>query len=299
MKRFFKDKQKLLIMTVFILMILVACKSPRDPNTGEIKPELLIGLNTSIGSQMEQGWFDGIIVWPIAQLINLVAQFSDAGIAIIVVTFLLQLVTAAFTIKSQVSTQKMQMLQPELAKIQSKYAGKTDDRSKMMQAQEMQQLYAKYDIKPFGTIITTFLQFPIILGVYQATQRAQAVVEGSFLNINLTKTPMWGLSQGKYVYLVIFILMVVFQFISMKFPQWQQKKREKKSKVKRKEYAEPKKNGNGLAGSMNMMMYVSLGTISILAISWPLSMSFYWMVSSIARIIQVIVINKFFIKDGK
>lgn len=296
MKQFFKDKRKLLMMTIFVLVVLVACSSPRDPETGKVYAEKLIGLDTSFGSQLSLGWFDGLIVWPIAQLINWIAQYSDAGIGIIVVTLLLQFVTAAFTIKSQVSAQRMQMIQPELMKIQNKYAGKTDDRSKMMQAQEMQQLYSKYKINPFGTILVTFLQFPIILGVYQATQRAQAVVEGSFLNINLTETPMWGIQNGQWIYIVIFLLMAVFQFISMKFPQWMNKYREKHSKVKRKDYANPKQ-GNGMANSMNMMMYVSLAMICVFAINWPLSMSFYWLVSSVARVIQNIVIQKFFMKD--
>lgn len=297
MKQFFKDKKKLLMMTVFILMILAACSSPRDPETGEIYAEKLIGLGTSFGSQLDLGWFDGLIVWPIAQLINVVAKYSDAGVGIIVVTMLLQLGTAAFSIKAQVSSQKMQMLQPEMQRIQKKYEGKTDDRSRMLQAKEMQGLYAKYDINPFGTIVTTFLQFPLILGVYQASQRAQAVVEGEFLGINLTNTPSWGLSNGEWTYVLIFALMLIFQFISIKFPQWQQKQREKNSKVKRKAYADPKKNEGGMMGGMNMMMYSSIILIGFLSINWPISMSFYWLVSSIARIIQNIVINKFFIKD--
>lgn len=297
MKRFFKDKRKLMLFTVFILVVLAACSSPRDPNTGQVYPEKLISTDTSFGSQLSLGWFDGLIVWPIAQLINVIAGVSDAGIGIIVVTMLLQFATAALSIKSQVSSQRMQMLQPEMKRIQNKYAGKTDDRSRMMQAQELQQIYAKNNINPFGTLLVTFLQFPLILGVYQATQRAQEVVEGSFLNIKLTETPMWGIENQQWIYLFIFLLMVVFQFVSMKFPQWQQKQRDKKNHVKRKEYAEPKNSDNGMAGSMNMMMYASLGMIVIFAINWPLSMSFYWLVSSIARVIQNIVINKFFIKE--
>lgn len=297
MKQFFKDKKKLLGMTVFILIVLVACSSPRDPKTGEILANKLIGLDTSFGSQMDNGWFDGLIVWPIAQLINLVAGYTDAGIGIIVVTLLLQLGTAAFSIKAQVSSQKMQMIQPELQRIQKKYEGKSDDRSKMMQAKEMQALYAKYEINPFGTILTTFLQFPLILGVYQASQRAQAVVEGSFLGINLTNTPSWGIGNGQWTYVLIFVLMLVFQFVSFKFPQWQQKQREKKGKIKRKAYADPKNNGGGMMGGMNMMMYGNILLIGFLAFTWPISMSFYWLVSSIARVIQNIIINKFFIKQ--
>ena len=163
-------------------------------------------------------------------------------------------------------------------------------------AQEMQQLYKKYDINPFGSILTMFLQFPLILGMWQGSQRAQAVVEGSFLGINLTNTPGWGISNGQWTYVLIFVLMIIFQFVSFKFPQWQQKQRKKNSKVKRKEYANPKKN-SGLMGGMNMMMYGNILIIGFLAFSWPISMSFYWLVSSVARVIQNIIINKYFIKD--
>lgn len=297
MKNFFKDKKKLMMVSLFVVVALVACTNPRDPNTNQILPEYLIGPNTPIQAQFQLGWFDGLIVWPLAQLINLVGYKTDAGIGIIVVTLLLNFATAAFTIKSQVSAQRMQQLQPEMEKINAKYAGKKDDRSRMMQAQEMQALYAKYKINPFATILVTFLQLPIILGVYQATMRAQVVVEGSFMKISLTRTPMEGLSEGQYIYLIIFVLMIIAQFVSMKFPQWMQKWRETHSKTKRKTYLQNNKKQNSMASSMNMMMYVSLGMISFLAINWPLSMSFYWLVSSVARIIQSIVINKFFIKE--
>ena len=90
----------------------------------------------------------------------------------------------------------MQALQPEMQKIQAKYAGRTDDRAKMMQAQEMQALYSKYKINPFGTILVTFIQFPVILGMYQATMRAYSVVTGSFIGIDLTKSPIEGLGDS-------------------------------------------------------------------------------------------------------
>ena len=92
--------------------------------------------------------------------------------------------------------------------------------------------------------------------------------------------------------------MVAFQLLSFKMPQWLQEHRKKKMHVKEKKYAEPKKKGgNGMMGSMNMMMYMSTGMIAIFAINWPLGMSFYWLVYSLARVIQNIVIHKFFIKD--
>lgn len=297
MTHFFKDKKKMLFIGLLIMVTLVACTNPRDPETGQIIEKYLIRSTTPIGDQLSLGWFDGLIVWPIAQLINWISKYTDAGIGIIIVTLLLQAFTFIFSIKSQVSAQKMQMIQPELQKIQAKYQGKSDDRSRMMQAQEMQALYSKNKINPFGTLLVTFLQFPIILGVYQATMRAEAVVSGTFMGISLTQTPIWGLNNGQMIYMVIFVLMVIAQFMSMKFPQWLQKYRQKQNNVKQKNYLKQNQPKNGMANSMNMMMYVSLAMISILAVNWPLSMSFYWLVSSVTRIIQNLVINQFFMKN--
>lgn len=296
MKKFFKDKKKLMILSVVLLVTLVACKTARNPD-GTINPEMIISLNTGFGETLSSGWFDGLIVWPIAWLINFFAQYADAGIAIIIVTAFINILISAFTLKSQISAQRVQMLQPEMNKIQAKYKDKKDQRSQMMQAQEMQALYKKYDVSPFGSIIGPFLQLPIIMGMYLATQRAEAVVTGNFMGISLEKTVQGGIVEGQYVYLLIFTLMVLFQFLSLKFPQWLQKWKKKKNHVKEKKYAQPEAKASGMMGSMNMMMYVSTGMIAWLGFTWPLGMSFYWLVSSIVRIIQNIVINQFFMKD--
>lgn len=297
MKRFFKDKKKLLILSVFMILGLTACANPRGSD-GQILKDMVIYLDTPFSQTFSNGsWFDGLVVWPISQMINFVAKYSDAGIAVILVTLFIQLVTAAFSIKSQVASQKMQMLQPELNRIQAKYAGKTDDRSKMQQAQEMQALYSKHKISPFGSILVMFIQFPIIIGMYQAVMRAYSVIAGDFMGINLSVTPIDGIKNSEWAYLIIFLLMVGAQFLSMKFPQWLQARRKKRMNVKEKKYAQPANQGAGMMKSMNMMMYVSLGMISILSLTWPLGMSFYWLVSAASRVLQNIVIDKFFIKD--
>lgn len=304
MKRFIKDNKKWFFMSVFLLIFVTACVNVRNSD-GTVNKEMLIYLDTGyfecIGGA--GGWFN-IFVWPVAQLINFVASFSDAGVGIIVATLLLNLGTAALSIKQQVSTQKMQLLQPEMQKVQAKYAGKTDQASRMRMAQEQQALYKKHDISPFGSLITTFIQLPIIMAVYQAVMRAEAVYSGSFLGIDLTQTPMDGFKNlfgkdtaGAIPVITIFLLMAIAQFISMKLPQIMQKRMKAKKNIKTKDYANPKNTQNTMANSMNSMMYVSLGMIILFAINWPLGMSFYWLISSISRIIQNLIIQKFFIKD--
>ena len=332
MRKFFKNKKKLLFVCLILMVSLTACSSPRG-NDGKTKVNEIIASETftvkksyvnttdvpeevkekyadyaeddeitieatTFGDAMNTGWFNGLIVWPIAQLINWIAGMTDAGFGIIGTTFLIQLLVFFITIKSQVSSQKMQMIQPEVMKIQNKYAGKTDDRSRMLMAQETQALYKKYNISPFGSILVMFIQLPILMGMYYATMRASSIVVGSFAGIDLSNTPMYGLQHGEYIYLFIFVLMVVFQLLSYKIPQWLQKHEKKKQHIKEKKYAQPKNNG-GMMGNMNMMMYMSTGLIAILAFSWPLAMSFYWLVSSVFRVLQNLVVHKFFIAKKK
>lgn len=330
MKNILLEKKKFLAIAAVLIILISGCSSPRgkDGKTyvdsiitvedvevkrneidvpdnkkmqkkyAKYKGDDVIKIKkTTFSDAMEESWFNGIIVWPIAQLINLISGVSDAGIGIIVTTFLIQLIIFLFSIKSQVATQKMQTIQPEIAKVQAKYAGKTDDRSKMMQMQETQAIYSKYNINPIGTIVTTFIQFPVIFGMYYATMRAFAVVSGTFNGINLAITPMQGWNDKSFWHIFIFVLMVIFQLLSFKVPTWLQKYRKKKSNLKEKKYAEPAKKGNGMANSMGMMMYASTAMITVLAVNWPLAMSFYWLVNSVFRVAQNIIVHRFFIKD--
>ena len=87
-------------------------------------------------------------------------------------TLLIQLIVFMFTRKSQMSSQRMQEIQPEMQKIQNKYKDKTDDRSKMMMYQETQNLYKKNDNHPFRTNIEMIKHLPKMMSKYYATIRA-------------------------------------------------------------------------------------------------------------------------------
>lgn len=330
MKKFLQEKSKIIFLCLFIVMTCTACSNPRGTdgktkvdeiiaseqievkkslvNVTEIEDKKLSNeykkLNdddtitiepTTFSEAIADGWFDGLIVWPIAQIINTIASYTDAGVGIIVTTLLIQLIVFMFTRKSQMSSQRMQEIQPEMQKIQNKYKDKTDDRSKMMMYQETQNLYKKYDIHPFGSILVMFIQLPIMMGMYYATMRAASVVYGSFFGLPFSGTPIDGFTQMQFGCIIIYVLMIVCQLLSMKMPQILKKIQDKKDHVKEKKYAE--ENHNSMMNTMNTTMYFSTAMIAFLYISWPIAMSFYWLVSSIIRIIQSVVLHKIMNKD--
>lgn len=284
MKKLLQNKKMWIALT--LLFALTACTRVVD-SEGIIIPEKIITLSTQIGDILaDESWFSAFFVFPISQAINFIAKYTGVVLSIIIVTILIKLLTLSFTIKSTVASQKMQMINPELKKVQDKYAGKTDNESKMRMGQEMNAIYAKHQINPFGAILVMFIQFPVIIAMYQAVQRADAVVNGSVMGNSLQISPMASITQGVWIFMAIYILMGVFQFISMKLPQYLQKKT---APVKEKAYAnkETKKSGP----NMEIMMYTSIGMIMVLAINWPTAMSLYWLVTAIAQVAQTVFIQ--------
>ena len=60
-------------------------------------------------------------------------------------------------------SENMKKAQPELARIEKKYANKTDNEAMIAKSQEMMMVYKKYSISPFGSCLLAFIQLPLLL----------------------------------------------------------------------------------------------------------------------------------------
>ena len=201
-----KNRKSLMGASV-ILLLLSGCTRVVD-SSGKVLPEKIVSASTTLSDiWSNESWFSALFVFPLAKMINYLAPILGIAAAIAIVTIFIKLITLTFTIKSTVATQKMQVIQPELTKIQKKYEGKKDEQSRMLMAQEMQALYGKHNINPFGTILVSFIQLPIILAMWQAVQRSESVLNGSLFGASLQVTPLTGLMEGQALYIVIFALM--------------------------------------------------------------------------------------------
>jgi len=294
MKKMTKKKTILLVGVVFLLLFLTGCQKNTDAS-GAILPEKIIYIDT-VWNSMRSDLFTFIIVYPLAQMINFFDQYVGVVPAIVLTTVLVNLLTFVFSVKSTVGAQKMQIIQPEVKKIQDKYAGKDDKNSQMQMGQEMQRLYQKHNISIGGSLIVPFLQLPIMLAMYNAVQRANAVVSGNLMGAPLSKTPMFGLQNNAYILPVIFVLMLLAQFASTKVTSYLAEKRNEKNGVKKKEYAQDKKAGGDTAKTMQYGMIIM---VAVLGINWPSAMSLYWLVSSLVSIAKTFFIQWRYIDNAK
>jgi len=68
----------------------------------------------------------------------------------------------------QIKAQRgMQLLQPDLKKLQTKYKGKTDQLSRQAMAQEQMALYKKHGTNPFSACLPMLIQMPFFFALFQ------------------------------------------------------------------------------------------------------------------------------------
>jgi YidC/Oxa1 family membrane protein insertase len=84
------------------------------------------------------------------------------GVAIILLTFTIRLVILPLTFKSVKSMQALQVLQPEMKKIQERYKG---DKQRMNQ--EMMRFYQENKVNPLGSCLPLLLQIPFFIALFE------------------------------------------------------------------------------------------------------------------------------------
>ena len=288
--KFTPRTKKLLALMAIVTIVVTAtgCTAPKDAN-GHI---ILISNTTTFGDIFQsENWFNALFVWPLSWVLNHLAPIITVGGAIAVVTAVVNGLLAVFTLKSQMGMQRMQMLQPELNKIQRKYEGRDDQASKMRMAQEQQQLMKKYDVNPGSMMLVQFIQLPIIMAMFMAIQRAEAVVNGTFLGMNLQVKPSeaFGLlfkgDLSGLPYIILFLLMAVTQVTLVLLPMYFQKKKAAAEAAKHHRKPEPTNNQN-----MMMQMYMIVMVLAF-GLMWQSGMSLFWFIRNIVDIIKTIIVQ--------
>jgi YidC/Oxa1 family membrane protein insertase len=123
------------------------------------------------------GWFY-FMTKPFLYLLAMLASaVGSIGLAILLFTVLLKVLTLPLTLKSTHSMSRMKKLQPELKALQERYA---DD--KMRQSQEMMELYKREKVSPVSGCVPMLIQIPIFFALYKVL----------YVNIEMRHAPFYG-----------------------------------------------------------------------------------------------------------
>ena len=227
---------------------------------------------TAIGMNPASGW-----TWALS-IVGLVIVMRAAMIPLFV--------------KQIMASRKMQMIQPELQKIQKKYKGKSDPESRQAMTQETMELYKKEGTNPFSSCLPILVQSPFFFGLFRTLNGMAAVADGKHPPIGPITQPIaqqfeqatiFGASLSstfvhapnlatKIVSVVLIILMSATTFTTQR--QLMTKNMPASAL------------DNPFAKQQKVLLYVLPGVFAVSGVNFPIGVLIYWFTTNLWSMCQ-------------
>lgn len=128
--------------------------------------------------------------WVVAQLLTLshhalvtfgmTAGPSPAwGIAIMCLVLVIRICLLPLFLSQMRAMQRIQVLQPQIQRIQHKYAARKDPRSKEAMQHEIMALQQRHNANPLGSCLPSLIQAPILCSLFYTLQSLPAIADGN------------------------------------------------------------------------------------------------------------------------
>ncbi len=229
--------------------------------------------NFKINSGKYEGLWNSLFVKPLSfALIKIGQLVKNYAVSLIIITLIIRMIVFPLTLNMAKQAKVMKEVQPELDKLQKKYAGKEQTQENMMkQNQEMMAIYKKYNINPALGCIFSFIQLPLFIAFFEAIQRTPAIYEDFFLGLHLGTTPSVGFQSATfYSYIILVVLIGATTFFSFKMNQTDM-------------------SGNPSMKYMPIMMTVM---IIMMGFVMPSGLGIYWVTSNVFTIVQNAIVGR-------
>lgn len=232
----------------------------------------------TVASGKYEGLWTAIFVKPLAWVILFFGKLTTKfGLGLILTSILIRLIAYPLTRKSTMQQENMQKVQPEIQKLEKKYANKDQkDREVMMQkSQEMMALYKKYNVNPMSGCLPTLLQIPLFIGFLDAINRVPAIFEENFFGIHLGTTPKVAFANGNWFYIILTILVAVTTYFAFS-----------------KATAKTQTPENDMARQTKMMTNGVVIMIIVMSIFMSSALNIYWIISNACIILQNYIVKR-------
>lgn len=143
---------------------------------------------------------------------------GDYAISIIVFTVVVKLLLLPLTLTQTKSMKSMQLIQPKMDEIKKKYQNDPDK-----QNQKIMELYKEHKVNPLAGCLPLLIQFPIIIGLFNAlrepvkyvfgTEAAYKIADTGFLWVNNLASPDVILLGGISIPFILPILAAITTYI--------------------------------------------------------------------------------------
>lgn len=241
-----RRKLPIILLLIGAVLLLSGCMQVNEPITAE-----------------SSGIWNQYFVYPLSRVIIYFAELmgNSYGWSIILVTVIVRLLLVPLNVKQLKSSRAMQEVQPEMKELQKKYSSKDQATQQKLQ-QETMALFQKHGVNPLAGCLPIFIQMPILIAMYHAIMRTEAVKGEQFL--------WFALASPDYVLPVI---AGIATFAQQKLMM----------------------GGNSAAAQnpqMKAMLYMMPVMITGFGFILPAALTLYWVVGNIFMVIQTLAINK-------
>ena len=214
-------------------------------------------------------WFQSIIDIFAEILAYFYSLTGNYGLAIIILTIIVRLITFPLMAKQMKSTQKMQSLQPELKKIQEKYK---DDKETLNK--KTMELWQNNNVNPMAGCFPLIIQMPVLLAFFRTLHQdrmADFVADYNpflfqgmeFLNLNLPD-PLY----------ILPVLAGATTWLHQKFTM-------------------ASKSSSSSNNPMASMMYIMPIMLVVISAGLPAGLPLYFVVGNIFSMLMHVVMEKF------
>ncbi|MGB3867968.1 MAG: membrane protein insertase YidC [Flavobacteriales bacterium] len=226
------------------------------------------------------GWMNRFLVIPI---FNRLSQFNlSYGIIILVLTIVIKLLLLPIAYRNQKSSIRMRALKPEITAIGEKYG--SDEALKKQQA--TMDLYRKAGVSPVAGCVPMLLQMPVLYAMFRFFPSSIELRQEPFLWADdlssydsILQLPFHIPAYGSHVSLFTLLMAastIVYTLVNSKqMPQQQ-----------------------GMP-NMKVMMYMFPVMMLFFMNSLPAGLSYYYFLANLISILQMTVITKWFLDEGK
>lgn len=227
---------------------------------------------TALGMPRDSGWTWLLVI---------------VGLVLVVRTLMIPLF-----VKQIRSTRKMQIVQPEVMKIQAKYKGMSDQESRQKMLQETMSVYKKEGTSPYASCFPLLIQMPIFFALFRTLSSLGDISAGKRSAIGPLDQELASLANNSTLLgsalsdrfttatslepriftIVLVVLMGVTQFLSQR--QLTMKN------------MPPSALEGPMGQTQKIMLYAMPPIFAISGVAFPLGVLFYWFVSNIWSMVQ-------------
>lgn len=211
------------------------------------------------------------LAWAIIKLGKFVGNY---GVSVMIIGLLIRLLMIPISAKSAKQQENMRKAQPEIERLERKYANKTDQESMMRKSQETLNIYTKYNINPMSTCLVSFLQLPLFFAFLEAINRVPAIFENNFWKFQLGTTPLVGIKGGNYYYIILIVAIILFTALSFKNSM-----------------GSVSGNSEQMKQTKFMMIFMIV-FIGIASIQLPSAIALYWVVTNAFSVVQGYIVKR-------